>query len=89
MASRQGNGRRIGGVINDLRPPRESVDLRRLWFGRTVYGGAYRSPRAAPHASRYLARVKAGETVEVTERGQLVALLAFPRAPKPRTPARY
>ena len=48
MASRQGNGRRIGGVINDLRPPRESVDLRRLWFGRTVYGGAYRSPRAAP-----------------------------------------
>ena len=30
------------------------------------------------HASRYLARVKAGETVEVTERGRLVALLAPP-----------
>lgn len=30
------------------------------------------------HASRYLARVKAGETVEVTERGQLVALLVPP-----------
>ncbi len=30
------------------------------------------------HASRYLALVKAGETVEVTERGQLVALLAPP-----------
>jgi prevent-host-death family protein len=27
------------------------------------------------HASRYLARVKAGEPVEVTERGQLVARL--------------
>ena len=27
------------------------------------------------HASRYLRLVKAGETVEVTERGQLVALL--------------
>ncbi len=32
------------------------------------------------HASRYLARVKAGETVEVTERGKLVALLV-PAAP--------
>jgi prevent-host-death family protein len=30
------------------------------------------------HASRYLARVKAGETVEVTERGRLVALLTPP-----------
>ena len=29
-------------------------------------------------ASRYLALVKAGETVEVTERGELVALLAPP-----------
>ena len=35
------------------------------------------------HASRYLAMVKAGETVEVTERGELVALLAPP--PGPRT----
>ncbi|HET8971248.1 MAG TPA: type II toxin-antitoxin system prevent-host-death family antitoxin [Candidatus Nanopelagicales bacterium] len=30
------------------------------------------------HASRYLDRVKAGETVEVTERGTLVALLVPP-----------
>ncbi|MDI9897985.1 MULTISPECIES: type II toxin-antitoxin system Phd/YefM family antitoxin [Nocardiaceae] len=30
------------------------------------------------HASRYLARVKAGETVEVTDRGELVALLVPP-----------
>lgn len=30
------------------------------------------------HASRYLARVKAGEVVEVTERGRLVALLVPP-----------
>jgi prevent-host-death family protein len=30
------------------------------------------------HASRYLDKVKAGETVEVTERGQLVALLVPP-----------
>ena len=30
------------------------------------------------HASRYLARVKSGETVEVTERGQLIALLVPP-----------
>jgi prevent-host-death family protein len=30
------------------------------------------------HASRYLARVKSGETVEVTERGRLVALLVPP-----------
>ncbi|WP_375425772.1 type II toxin-antitoxin system Phd/YefM family antitoxin [uncultured Friedmanniella sp.] len=30
------------------------------------------------HASRYLASVKAGETVEVTERGRLVALLVPP-----------
>lgn len=30
------------------------------------------------HATRHLARVKAGETVEVTERGRLVALLVPP-----------
>ena len=30
------------------------------------------------HASRYLKRVKAGEPVEVTERGALVALLVPP-----------
>ena len=30
------------------------------------------------HASRYLDRVKRGETVEVTERGHLVALLVPP-----------
>jgi prevent-host-death family protein len=30
------------------------------------------------HASQYLRRVKAGETVEVTERGELVALLVPP-----------
>ena len=30
------------------------------------------------HASRYLDRVKAGETVEITERGELVALLVPP-----------
>lgn len=30
------------------------------------------------NASRYIALVKAGETVEVTERGRLVALLAPP-----------
>ncbi|HET7326055.1 MAG TPA: type II toxin-antitoxin system prevent-host-death family antitoxin [Nocardioidaceae bacterium] len=30
------------------------------------------------NASRYLALVKAGETVEVTERGELVALLVSP-----------
>lgn len=30
------------------------------------------------NASRYLARVKAGETVEVSERGTLVALLVPP-----------
>lgn len=30
------------------------------------------------HASRYLDRVKLGETVEVTERGTLVALLVPP-----------
>lgn len=30
------------------------------------------------HATRYLSRVKAGETVEVTERGRLVALLVPP-----------
>lgn len=34
------------------------------------------------HASRYLDRVRAGETVEVTDRGSLVALLI------PPTPAR-
>lgn len=30
------------------------------------------------HASRYLSLVKAGETVEVTDRGRLVALLVPP-----------
>ncbi|MGH3326910.1 MAG: type II toxin-antitoxin system Phd/YefM family antitoxin [Streptomycetales bacterium] len=30
------------------------------------------------HASRYLHRVKGGETVEVTERGRLIALLVPP-----------
>jgi prevent-host-death family protein len=30
------------------------------------------------HASRYLDRVKSGETVEVTERGHLIALLVPP-----------
>lgn len=30
------------------------------------------------NASRYLAKVKAGETVEVTERGALIALLVPP-----------
>ena len=30
------------------------------------------------HASRYLKQVKAGEVVEVTERGKLVALLVSP-----------
>lgn len=30
------------------------------------------------HASRYLEKVKAGETVEVTQRGRLVALLVPP-----------
>jgi prevent-host-death family protein len=30
------------------------------------------------HASRYLEQVKAGEIVEVTERGKLVALLVSP-----------
>jgi prevent-host-death family protein len=37
------------------------------------------------HASRYLDRVKAGQTVEVTERGRLVALLV---PPAPGTGAR-
>ena len=37
------------------------------------------------HASRYLAKVKAGETVEVTERGRLIALLV---PPNPHTTAR-
>ncbi len=32
------------------------------------------------NASRYLALVKAGETVEVTERGELIALLSPPGA---------
>jgi prevent-host-death family protein len=32
------------------------------------------------HASRYLEEVKAGRTVEVTERGELVALLVPPKA---------
>ena len=36
------------------------------------------------HASRYLAKVKAGETVEVTERGRLIALLV---PPNPHTTA--
>jgi len=36
------------------------------------------------HASRYLAKVKAGETVEVTERGHLIALLV---PPNPNTTA--
>jgi prevent-host-death family protein len=30
------------------------------------------------HAGRYLERVKAGETIELTERGRLVAVLAPP-----------
>lgn len=30
------------------------------------------------HASRYLERVKAGESIEVTERGKLIALLVSP-----------
>ncbi len=34
------------------------------------------------HASRYLALVKAGESVEITERGELVALLTPPLAPQ-------
>jgi prevent-host-death family protein len=34
------------------------------------------------HASRYLEMVKAGETVEVTERGELVAVLVPAGAPK-------
>ena len=37
------------------------------------------------HASRYLQRVKAGETVAVTERGHLIALLV---PPGPATSAR-
>jgi prevent-host-death family protein len=37
------------------------------------------------HATRYLSKVKAGETVEVTERGRLVALLV---PPSPATSAR-
>ena len=35
------------------------------------------------HASRYLEQVKAGEVVEVTERGRLVALLVSPTRPLP------
>jgi antitoxin (DNA-binding transcriptional repressor) of toxin-antitoxin stability system len=31
------------------------------------------------NASKYLARVKAGETIQVTERGKLVALVTPPR----------
>ncbi|MHB8341017.1 MAG: type II toxin-antitoxin system Phd/YefM family antitoxin [Mycobacteriales bacterium] len=34
------------------------------------------------HASRYLGMVKAGETVEVTERGELVARLVSPTRAK-------
>lgn len=30
------------------------------------------------HASRYLASVRAGETIEVTDRGELIALLVPP-----------
>ncbi len=37
------------------------------------------------HASRYISRVKGGEIVEVTERGELVALLV---PPHPATTAR-
>jgi prevent-host-death family protein len=37
------------------------------------------------HASRYLDLVKSGQTVEVTERGELVAVLA---PPSPATTAR-
>jgi prevent-host-death family protein len=33
------------------------------------------------HASRYLDRVKAGATVEITERGRLIATLTPPTAP--------
>jgi prevent-host-death family protein len=33
------------------------------------------------NASRYIDRVKAGETVQVTERGELVALLVAPDPP--------
>ncbi|CAN5374055.1 hypothetical protein BH23ACT6_BH23ACT6_18850 [soil metagenome] len=33
------------------------------------------------HASRYVAMVKQGQTVEVTERGELVALLVAPHPP--------
>lgn len=31
------------------------------------------------HASRWLARVAAGETIEITDRGRLVAVLSPPR----------
>jgi|HubBroStandDraft_4_1064222.scaffolds.fasta_scaffold532532_2 prevent-host-death family protein len=34
------------------------------------------------HASRYLDRVKSGETIEVTVRGELVAVLAPPSSSK-------
>jgi len=34
------------------------------------------------NASRYLALVKAGESVEVTERGELIALLTPPEQPR-------
>lgn len=34
------------------------------------------------HASRYVALVRKGETVEVTDRGQLVALLTPPEGPR-------
>lgn len=36
------------------------------------------------HASRYVARARAGETFEVTDRGVLVALLTPPRPLGPR-----
>ena len=34
------------------------------------------------HASRYVSLVRKGETVEVTDRGELVALLSPPDAPR-------
>ncbi|QGK70184.1 type II toxin-antitoxin system prevent-host-death family antitoxin [Allosaccharopolyspora coralli] len=42
------------------------------------------------HTSRYMARVKAGRTLEITERGRVVAVVSpagrveEPRAPRPR-----
>jgi prevent-host-death family protein len=45
-------------------------------YGRGVTRIGVRELRQ--NASRYLAMVKAGETVEVTERGELIAVLAPP-----------